>query len=64
MRKIETAASDAGVTAISTGLKAGETVVTDGQLRLNPGVKVRTKEPGSAANKDKANKTAATTAEK
>ena len=48
IRKIEIAASDEGVTAIRAGLKAGETVVTDGQLRLAPGVKVRTKQNGAA----------------
>jgi multidrug efflux system membrane fusion protein len=29
-----------GETVVETGIKAGETVVTDGQLRLVPGVKV------------------------
>ena len=57
MRKVEAAASSAGVTAISKGLKVGETVVTDGQLRLTPGAKVKVKEPGSAENKDKVDKT-------
>lgn len=33
----------AGATVIQSGLKAGETVVTDGQLRLAPGVKVDVK---------------------
>jgi len=50
MRKIEAAASDGGITAISSGLQAGETVVTDGQLRLTPGVKIKTKDPGPAEN--------------
>jgi multidrug efflux system membrane fusion protein len=31
---------------IKTGLKVGETVVTDGQLSLRPGSKVRTRPPG------------------
>jgi multidrug efflux system membrane fusion protein len=43
VRKIETAASAAGVTAIGKGLQAGETVVTDGQLRLTPGAKIKSK---------------------
>jgi multidrug efflux system membrane fusion protein len=43
MRKIETAASSAGLTAVSKGMTRGETVVTDGQLRLAPGVKVKAK---------------------
>lgn len=37
MRKVETVASDAGVTAIGAGLQAGETVVTDGQLPPDAG---------------------------
>jgi multidrug efflux system membrane fusion protein len=32
-----------GETVVQSGLKAGETVVTDGQLRLEPGVKVSIK---------------------
>ncbi|MGA2280119.1 MAG: efflux RND transporter periplasmic adaptor subunit [Verrucomicrobiota bacterium] len=32
-----------GATVVQSGLKAGETVVTDGQLRLEPGVKVSIK---------------------
>jgi multidrug efflux system membrane fusion protein len=43
VRKIETAASAAGVTAIGKGLQAGETVVTDGQLRLTAGAKIKSK---------------------
>lgn len=48
MRKIETAASYAGMTAIRKGIEVGETVVTDGQLRLAPGVKTRARESSSA----------------
>jgi len=41
---------DGGDTVISSGLKAGETVVTDGQLRLAPGARVSIKPPvGSQA---------------
>ena len=47
VRKIETAAASGGKTAISKGLTTGETVVTDGQLRLNPGARVKIKEPGT-----------------
>ncbi|MFZ4536687.1 efflux RND transporter periplasmic adaptor subunit [Propionivibrio sp.] len=50
MRKLETAASDGGLTAIGKGLQAGETVVTDGQLRLAPGVKIKSKEVASPEN--------------
>jgi multidrug efflux system membrane fusion protein len=50
MRKIEVAAADAGLTAIAKGLQAGETVVTDGQLRLTPGVKIKAREAAGKAN--------------
>ena len=52
VRKVETSAADGGVTAISKGLKVGETVVTDGQLRLTPGAKVKTREPASQSKVD------------
>ena len=55
MRKIEVAVADAGLTAIGKGLKGGETVVTDGQLRLTPGVKIRARENGAAAKADNPN---------
>jgi multidrug efflux system membrane fusion protein len=37
-----------GGTVVQSGLQAGETVVTDGQLRLAPGVKVNVKTPDIA----------------
>ena len=43
LRPVETAASDGGLTAVTSGIALGETVVTDGQLRLEPGVKVKIK---------------------
>lgn len=39
-----------GLTVVQDGLKAGETVVTDGQLRLVPGVKVSVSVTNSVAN--------------
>jgi membrane fusion protein, multidrug efflux system len=39
-----------GETVVEKGLKAGETVVTDGQLRLAPGVKVSVKDASSTTN--------------
>lgn len=48
MRKVVTAASAGGLTAISTGVLADETVVTDGQLRLAPGVRIKARETGPA----------------
>ena len=47
MRKIEIAATTGRITAISKGVEIGETVVTDGHLRLAPGIKVKIKEPDS-----------------
>jgi len=41
MRKLTLAATQHGIAAVKEGLAAGETVVTDGQLRLVPGAKVR-----------------------
>ncbi len=40
--------SDGVETVIATGVKAGETVVTDGQLRLVPGTKITVKAPSGA----------------
>jgi multidrug efflux system membrane fusion protein len=34
------------VALIDSGLEAGERVVTDGQLKLRPGVRVRPVQPG------------------
>jgi multidrug efflux system membrane fusion protein len=34
------------MTVVARGLKAGETVVTDGQIRLSPGAKVQIRKPG------------------
>jgi len=47
-RIITTGISYQGGTVILTGLSAGETVVTDGQLRLAPGVKADVKASSSA----------------
>ena len=41
VRPIEIGPTDAGARAVLSGLRTGETVVTDGQLRLEPGVKVK-----------------------
>ena len=45
VRKVEIAAADSGMAAIGKGLQVNETVVTDGQLRLTPGSKIKTKTP-------------------
>ena len=48
-RPIKIAWVESGETVVADGLKAGEVVVTDGQLRLTPGTKVTVK--GAAAGK-------------
>jgi len=45
-RAITIGVSSAGGMVVEKGLKAGETVVTDGQLRLTPGAKVTVKSSG------------------
>ncbi len=47
-RKVDIATVQAGTAAIAKGLQTGETVVTDGQLRLTPGSKVQAREPAAA----------------
>lgn len=49
VRKLEIVASHQGMTAIGKGVAAGETVVTDGQLRLAPGATVKAKPAAGAA---------------
>lgn len=48
-RPVETGQTVAGLTIVKQGLHAGEIVVTDGQLRLIPGAKVKIVEGNSAA---------------
>ena len=43
-REVKTSVSASGKIVITSGLNNGETVVTDGQLRLAPGVKVEVKD--------------------
>jgi membrane fusion protein, multidrug efflux system len=43
-RPVQVARTVGGDAVVTTGLAPGETVVTDGQLRLAPGVKVKTRE--------------------
>lgn len=43
LREVQIGRSANGLTVIHSGVKAGETVVTDGQLRLVPGAKVEPK---------------------
>jgi multidrug efflux system membrane fusion protein len=51
MRQVTAAAAVGEETVIEKGLAAGETVVTDGQLRLTPGATVETKEKQPTAGK-------------
>lgn len=53
MRQIASAAAAGEETVIERGVAAGETVVTDGQLRLSPGAVVEAKEKQSAEGKTK-----------
>lgn len=46
LRPVTTKRSDGVETVIATGLKAGDTVVTDGQLRLVAGTRITVKTPG------------------
>jgi multidrug efflux system membrane fusion protein len=48
MRPVKTGITVKGETAIAAGLQAGETVVTDGHLRLAPGVKVSVAVPAGS----------------
>ena len=51
VRKVEIAVTRDGLTLVAKGLKSGETVVTDGQLRLTPGGKVKVKTPAAPGQK-------------
>jgi multidrug efflux system membrane fusion protein len=55
-RPVATSITYRGETVVESGLKAGETVVIDGQLRLAPGVKVSVKSSGEAATNSMANR--------
>jgi membrane fusion protein, multidrug efflux system len=48
-RSVTIGPADAGSTVVKSGLAAGETVVTDGQLRLFPGARVQPQKAGVAA---------------
>jgi len=47
LRDVQTGLTANGLTVIHSGVKTGETVVTDGQLRLVPGAKVEPKSLGA-----------------
>ena len=49
-RPVTTGITYQGAVVVQQGLKTGETVVTDGQLRLAPGVKVNIKSALSSTN--------------
>ncbi len=50
MRPVTVAATQDGVAVIQSGVKDGETVVTDGQMSLAPGSKVAVRTPGGGGN--------------
>jgi len=55
LRTVKIARSAGDTTLIATGLKGGEVVITDGQLRLLPGMKAEPRAPtGAAVTADKA----------
>lgn len=47
LRQVEVERTNAGISAISKGIQAGDTVVLVGQFRLVPGAKVEISSPGS-----------------
>jgi multidrug efflux system membrane fusion protein len=49
MRPVKTGIAFGNETVLQSGLQAGETVVTDGQLRLAPKMKVTIKSPDAAS---------------
>ena len=49
LRQVKVARTTGDNTLLSEGVKAGETVVTDGQLRLLPGMKAEARQPSGAA---------------
>jgi len=49
MRPVETGQNDRGQVLVTKGLNAGERVVVDGQLRLQPGAQVQATEDKTAA---------------
>jgi len=55
MRTVQTGITFGNETVMQSGLKAGETVVTDGQLRLAPKMKVTVKSSGGSATNSTAN---------
>jgi multidrug efflux system membrane fusion protein len=55
MRAVKTGITFNNETVVQSGLKTGETIVTDGQLRLAPKMKVTIKSSGSSATNSPAN---------
>ena len=49
VRKLEIAATFEGWSAVRKGIAAGETVVTDGQLRLTPGARAKVRDESAGA---------------
>ena len=53
-RNVQVLAAHEGYSAIGKGIQLGETVITDGHLRLTPGAKIKAKGAGDGEKKDKA----------
>src|SRR2546423_2591388 len=53
MRTVKTGTTVESMTVVDDGLKPGEQVVTDGELRIGPGAKVQVKAPGQGGGKGK-----------
>jgi multidrug efflux system membrane fusion protein len=51
VRQVQVAGADADLSAIASGLKAGEQVVTEGQQRLTEGTKVKVGPPSTPEGK-------------
>lgn len=58
LRRIEALASENGLTAVRGNVQAGDTVITDGHLRLVPGAKVKVRDDAPGAKDGKPAKTA------
>ncbi len=54
MQSVEVAGTDAGVSVVTRGLKAGDRVVVDGQYRLTPGAQIVEMQPAGNQNQAQA----------
>lgn len=52
-RDVVTVVAEGGNSRVTSGLKAGEKIVVDGQYRLQPGAKIKPSQPGGSTSPDK-----------